>query len=195
MSIDVWFHMISNTHFLAPLESQAKTSWKVPGPWPAGHPLTPITCISVFWSFLSNLGFPDGSLVKNPPAMQDTRVWSLDQEDPLEKGMATHSSILVWRIPWREEPSGLQSMGLQRVRHNWVTNAFTFMERNNKHWFTKILSDWGWSRFPFSQILTLGQGLRCKKFGRWFKVVLVVKWTDKKEIWIVNMMYIRKQVA
>ena len=60
-------------------------------------------------------------MVKNPPAMQETWVRSLHQEDPLEKGMATHSSILVWRIPWTEEPSRLQSMGLQRVEHNWVT--------------------------------------------------------------------------
>ena len=53
--------------------------------------------------------------VKNLPAMQDTRVQSLSREDPLEKGMATHSSILAWRIPWTEEPGGLQSMWLQRV--------------------------------------------------------------------------------
>ena len=52
-------------------------------------------------------------------------VQSLGQEDPLEKGMATHSSILAWKIPWTEEPGGLQSMGLQRVRHDWVTNTFT----------------------------------------------------------------------
>ena len=51
--------------------------------------------------------------VKNPPAMQETWVGSLDQEDPLEKGMATHSSTLVWRIPWTEEPGGLQSLGSQ----------------------------------------------------------------------------------
>ena len=49
--------------------------------------------------------------VKNPPAMQETWVSSLDWEDPLEEGMATHSSILAWRIPWTEEPGGLQSMG------------------------------------------------------------------------------------
>ena len=54
--------------------------------------------------------------VKNLLAMQETQVQSLNQEDPLEKGMATHSSIFAWRIPWREEPDGLQSMGLQRVR-------------------------------------------------------------------------------
>ena len=52
-------------------------------------------------------------MVKNLPAMQETQVVSLGSEDPLEKGMATHSSILVWRIPWTEEPSGLQSMGSQ----------------------------------------------------------------------------------
>ena len=51
-------------------------------------------------------------MVKNLPAMQETWVQSLDQEDPLEKGIATHSSILAWRIPWTGEPGGLQSMGL-----------------------------------------------------------------------------------
>ena len=56
--------------------------------------------------------------VKSLPAMQETWVQSLDQEDPLDKGMATHSSILAWRIPWTEEPIGLQSVGSQRVRHN-----------------------------------------------------------------------------
>ena len=50
-------------------------------------------------------------LVKNLPVMQETWVWSLDQEDPLEKVVATHSSILAWKIPWAEEPGGLQSMG------------------------------------------------------------------------------------
>ena len=53
--------------------------------------------------------------VKNLPAMQETWVPSLAWEDPLEKGTATHSSILAWRIPWTKEPSGLQSMGMQRV--------------------------------------------------------------------------------
>ena len=56
--------------------------------------------------------------VKNLPATQETRVRSLGREDLLEKEMATHSSILAWRIPWTEEPGGLQSMGLQRVGHN-----------------------------------------------------------------------------
>ena len=57
-------------------------------------------------------------MVKNLPVMQETQVLSLGWEDSLEKGMATHSNILAWRIPWTEEPDGLQSMGLQRVGHN-----------------------------------------------------------------------------
>ena len=57
-------------------------------------------------------------MVKNLPAMQEKRVQSLGQEDPLEKGMATHSSVLAWRIPRTEEPGVLQSMWSQRVRHN-----------------------------------------------------------------------------
>ena len=64
--------------------------------------------------------------VKNLPAMLETWVRSLGQEDPQEKGMATHSSILDWRIPWTEELGGLQSMGLQRVGHDGETNTFTF---------------------------------------------------------------------
>ena len=56
--------------------------------------------------------------VKNLPPMQKTWVQSLGLEDPLEKGMATHSKILAWEIPWTEEPGGLQSMGLQRVGHD-----------------------------------------------------------------------------
>ena len=57
-------------------------------------------------------------MVKNLPAMKETWIQSLGQEDPLEKGLATHSSILARRIPWTEEPGGLQSLGLQRVRHD-----------------------------------------------------------------------------
>ena len=62
---------------------------------------------------------------KNLPAVRDTWVWSLGWEDPLEKGMAPHSRILAWKIPWRGETGGLQSMGLQRVRHDWATNTMT----------------------------------------------------------------------
>ena len=67
-------------------------------------------------------------MVKSLPSMRETWVRSLDQEDLLEKEMASHSSILAWKIPWTEEPGRLQSMGSQRVRvgHDCTTNAFTF---------------------------------------------------------------------
>ena len=67
------------------------------------------------------MGFPGGSAVKNPPAMQEPQemwVQSLGWKGSLEEGMTTHSNILAWEIPWTEEQSWLQSMGLQRVRHN-----------------------------------------------------------------------------
>ena len=62
-------------------------------------------------------------MVRNLPTMNETQIPSLGWEDPLEKGMATHSSNLAWKIPWREEPGGLQFMGSQRVRHDCVTNT------------------------------------------------------------------------
>ena len=65
-------------------------------------------------------------MVKNLPEMQETWVQSLGWDDPLEIGMATHSSILAWRMPWTEKPGGLQSMRLHRVGHDWVTNTFPF---------------------------------------------------------------------
>ena len=70
-------------------------------------------------------------MVKNLSAMQETRVLPLGQEDPLEKGRATHSSILAWRIPWTEEPGGLQSMESKRVAHDRVTNN-TGAQRNKR---------------------------------------------------------------
>ena len=63
-------------------------------------------------------------IVKNQPAMLKTKVQSLGWEDPLHKGMATHFNILSWRILWTEESSKLQSIGLQRVKHDWVTNTY-----------------------------------------------------------------------
>ena len=63
-------------------------------------------------------------MVKNLPAMQETRVRSLGWEDPLEKDMATHCSILAWKIAWTEEPGGLRSVGSQRVGHSWATDTF-----------------------------------------------------------------------
>ena len=73
------------------------------------------------WAFLLM------QMVKNPPAVQETHVPSLGQEDSLERGMATHSSVLAWEVPWTEESDGLQSAGLQRVRHCKASQTFTFI--------------------------------------------------------------------
>ena len=71
-------------------------------------------------------------MVKSLAAMRETWVWSLGREDPLEKGMAIHSSILAWRISYTEEPGGLQSMGSQRLKHNRMTNTrAAFWERKS----------------------------------------------------------------
>ena len=66
----------------------------------------------------TKLGFPGGSDGKDSACKQEIWVQTLGQEDSLEKGLATHSSILVWKIPWTEEPGGLRPIGLQRVRHD-----------------------------------------------------------------------------
>ena len=82
----------------------------------------------MFWVFFSRkaCGISGGSDVKNLPAVRETWVQSLGREEPLEEGMAAHSSILAWGIPWTEEPCGLQSMGLQRVGHDSATDPFTW---------------------------------------------------------------------
>ena len=79
------------------------------------------------WASLEN------QMVKNPPEIEETWVWPLGQEDSLEKGMAPHSSTLAWRIPWTEEPGGLQSMGLQRVRHYWATIGHNWATNTHTH--------------------------------------------------------------
>ena len=66
-------------------------------------------------------------MVKILPTVQETQVRSLGQENPLEKGMATHASIRAWEIPWTEDPHGLQSLWSQGVGHNWVANAFSYL--------------------------------------------------------------------
>ena len=86
--------------------------------------------VSSIWKFIrSDLRM---AFYHNLPAVQETWVWFLRWQDPLEKGMATHSSILVWKIPWTEESGRLQSMGLLRVGHNWVNNTFTFHQPSFK---------------------------------------------------------------
>ena len=96
-------------------------AWRIPwteepdglqstGQWSTGHDWVTDTHTS-------------GPVVKTLPVMQETQ-WPLGLEDPMEKGMATQSSILGWRIPWKEEPGGLQFMGSQRIRHDWATSTF-----------------------------------------------------------------------
>ena len=90
-----------------------------------------VNCLSLFCNMFLHVihsftfvgGFPSGS-VKNLPAIQETWVWALGQEDLLEKEMATHFSILAWRIPRTEEPGRVQSMVSQRLGHDWATNTY-----------------------------------------------------------------------
>ena len=94
-------------------------------------PRNKIRCSTVFKDF------PGGSSARNLPAQQEKWVWPLDQEDPLEKEMATHSSILAWEIPWTEEPGRLQPMGLQRVRHDSATKQEQCLNGNRSNPFTE----------------------------------------------------------
>ena len=79
---------------------------------------------SIFYESLPSVSSLVAQRLKHLPPMRETWVRSLGQEDPLEKEMAIHSSILAWRIPWMEKPSRLQSTGLQRVGHNWATSSY-----------------------------------------------------------------------
>ena len=93
--------------------------------------------------YFTILASPVAQTVKRLPAMRETRVQFLGQEDPLEKKMAIHSSTLAWKIPWMEEPDRLQSMGLQRVGHDWATSLhFTSIYSTillwNIHFVTKM---------------------------------------------------------
>ena len=89
---------------------------------------------------------------KNLPAMQETQVQSLGWEIPWRREMATHSSILAREIPWTEGPGGLQSMGLQKVRHDWVTNTFTFIELMKL--LALLLKSCHFAEFPHSLLLS-----------------------------------------
>ena len=95
--------------------------------------------LSIYWASQ----VVKNQLVKNLPAMQETWVWSLGWEDPLEKGTATRSSILAWRIPWT-----IQSMGSQRIRHDWAT--FTFTLSISYNWYTGQHFDAPWACLPFA---------------------------------------------
>ena len=97
------------------------------------HEVSPVWSVPIYWFPLRKvgafllLGFPAGSEGKESARNAQDPGSILSQEDPLMKGMATPSSILAWRIPWAEKPGGLQSMGSQRIRHDWVTNTVHFL--------------------------------------------------------------------
>ena len=98
------------------LLSQAKAGPSYSDFWPS----------TILWGPPTLEGFPGSSNGQELPATQETWVWSLGRGDPPKEGMATHSGILAWRIPWTEAPGGLHSMGSQRVRQDWVTNTLTY---------------------------------------------------------------------
>ena len=98
----------------------------------------PLVCLSPFRASLVT------QMAKNLPAMQETWVWSLGKEDPLEKGVATHSSILARRTPWTEEPSRLQSMVSQRVEYDWLTDIYFFFSFFFHSCFYKRMPYLGW---------------------------------------------------
>ena len=109
------------------LDTTERLNWTELNVLKAGKLIFPM--LFFFFKMVSAILVPLSSLVaqmvKNLPAMKETRVRSLGREDPLEKGMAAHSSILAWRFPWTEEPGGLQSMESQRGRHSWATDRHT----------------------------------------------------------------------
>ena len=121
------------------------------------------------------MNIPKKQMVMNPPAMWETWVQSLGREHPLEEGTATHSSILAWRIPWTEEPGRLQSVGLQRVGHDWVTKHRTARNRNRLTeigtdlWSPRGRGGWGGKDWKFGIS-------RCKSLYIWVSQgALVVK--------------------
>ena len=100
--------------------------------------------------------------VKHLPTMQETGVWSLHREDPLEKEMVTHSSILAWKIPWTEKRGRLQSTGSQRVRHYWATSLSPSILQNTKNMWWNLLSAfgslpvWNWVYVPKGMLMAQG---------------------------------------
>ena len=111
---------ISSNSFLSlHCSAQNSNSWGEPSP--VGLDLMPTWWPENLWRMVAQR-------VKSLPTIRETQLWSLSREDPLEKAMATHSSVLAWKIPWTEEPGRLQSMGPQRVWHDWATSLhFTLL--------------------------------------------------------------------
>ena len=120
--------------------------------------------------------------VKNLSAMQEVRVWFLGFEDPLEKEMATHSSILAWRISWPKESGRLQYTGQQRIGHNWATNTFTFQHR---HHFVDSLSHWNTFSYTslFSSLSGKSSVMYCPSCTVYSKSSSIV-WKRYKEFFV-----------
>ena len=112
-------------------------------------------------------------MIKNPPAMPQTWVQSLGQEDLLEEKMATHCSIAAWRIPWTEEPGRLQSMRSQRVEHDWAINTFTFIQvpSNSSNSLGRLSPVKAW--WKYSEFVILDSG--STKWGRLMRDLHLVK--------------------
>ena len=128
------------------LPSSRGSSW--PRHWQAGS--LPLAPPGKQWRFYLTLTSLVAQTVKHLPVMQVTQVWSLGWEDPLEKEMATHSSILAWRILWIEEPGRLQSMGSQKFGHNWATSlcfAFCSISTAAAGWESETYT-WAFKVFP-----------------------------------------------
>ena len=125
--------------------------------------------------------------VKSLPAMQETQVRSLDQEDSLEKGMATHSSIPAWRIPWTGKPSGLQSLGLQRVGHDWATNTM----------WTNVEGPWNGMRIGFSFLPALDRVVLHKSlhFSKSQVQVCRGKGRDRQVSWVPDCLHTLRTMA
>ena len=85
--------------------------------------------INLLWEYKENVFSLVAQTVKDLPILWETRIWSLGEEDPLEKEMTTHSSTLAWKIPWTDEHGRLQSMGSQRVGHDWATSFYGLYSR------------------------------------------------------------------
>ena len=129
-----------------------------------------IIIISFVLPYTQNVLFLVVQMVKDLPAMQETWVWSPGWVDPLEKGMATHSSILAWRIPQTEKPGGIQSMKSQRVGHDWMTNTHAHIQYNFLKVFkvSNLYAQLNWNvwigflriKFVFSKCLSSAKHIR-----------------------------------
>ena len=118
---------LSQTHILSSVQTLPPSKIALPE---FSHSVLPVQTLSlrgkvlkISWFHIQRGSSWVSHTVRNLPSMQETWVQSLGPEDPLEKGMATHSNILDWRIPWTEKPGGLQSMDLRRAGHDWATNT------------------------------------------------------------------------